>query len=157
MFKLGTAVAAVVAISAGASALAGPFEDGLQAIAAGDYEAAIDIALPAAGTGDANSQELMGIIYAMGLGVEQNYATAFDWYLQASMQGHAGAQSGLGWYYEVGLGVPIDLVQGHMWYALSAAGGDPDAALSLPEIEKKMTAEEITAAQIAAREMSANW
>ena len=96
---------------------------------------------------------MIGVIHAMGLGVPADRGTAFKWYLRAAEQGHAGAQSGVGWYYEVGLGgVEIDLVRAHLWYALSAAGGDPDAALSLPEVEKKMTRAQIARAQAAARD-----
>ena len=35
------------------------------------------------------------------------------------------------------------LVRAYMWYTLSAIGGDPDAAISLEEVVKKMTPEEI--------------
>ena len=36
-----------------------------------------------------------------------------------------------------------DLIRGYAWYVLSAIGGDPDAAISMEEIVKKMTAEQI--------------
>jgi len=65
------------------------------------------------------------------------------------MKGHPGAQSGVGWYYEVGRGMPgPDLVRAYMWYTLSAIGGDPDAAISLEEVVKKMTQDEIDRAHI---------
>jgi hypothetical protein len=35
-----------------------------------------------------------------------------------------------------------------MWYTLSAIGGDPDAAISLEEVIKKMTKEQINDAHI---------
>jgi TPR repeat protein len=57
---------------------------------------------PAARSGNAEAEELIGIMYAMGLGVEQDYERAFEWYLRAAMKGHPGAQSGVAWYYEVG-------------------------------------------------------
>jgi len=85
----------------------------------------------------------------LDLGVEQDYERAFEWYLRSSMKGHAGAQSGIGWYYEVGLGMPApDLTRAYMWYALSTIGGDPDAAISLEEVVKKMTPEQIEKAHI---------
>lgn len=60
------------------------------------------------------------------------------------MKGHPGAQSGIGWYYEVGRGMPApDFVRAYLWYTLSAIGGDPDAAISLEDIERKMTREQI--------------
>ena len=41
-----------------------------------------------------------------------------------------------------------DLVRAYMWYTLSAIGGDPDAAISLEEVVKKMTKEQIDRAHI---------
>ena len=102
---------------------------------------------PAARSGNADAEELIGVMYAMGLGVEQDYRRAFEWYLRSSLKGHPGAQSGIGWYYELGLGMPApDLVRAYMWYVLSAIGGDPDAAISQEEVVKKMTPEQIAEA-----------
>ena len=98
---------------------------------ANKFEAAYHELWPAARSGNADAEELIGIMYAMGLGVEQDYQRAFDWYLRSAMKGHPGAQSGVGWYYELGLGMPEkDLVRAYMWYVLSAIGGDPEAAIS---------------------------
>lgn len=108
-----------------------------------------ELLLPAAQSGNADAEELIGIMYAMGLGVERDDERAFEWYLRSAMKGHPGAQSGVGWYYEIGRGMPApDLVRGYMWYVLSAIGGDPDAAISQEEIVKKMTPEEIERAHI---------
>ena len=104
--------------------------------------------LPAAQAGNADAEELIGVMYAMGLGVERDDRRAFEWYLRASMKAHPGAQSGVGWYYEVGRGVAKDLVRAYMWYVLSAIGGDPDAAISQEEVIKKMSREQIKEAQI---------
>ncbi|WP_093421662.1 tetratricopeptide repeat protein [Tranquillimonas alkanivorans] len=104
---------------------------------------------PAARSGNADAEELIGVMYAMGLGVERDDVRAFEWYLRSAMKGHPGAQSGVGWYYEVGRGMPApDLVRAYMWYTLSAIGGDPDAAISLEEVVKKMTAEQIEKAHV---------
>lgn len=113
------------------------------------FGAAFDALWPLARSGNADAEELIGVMYAMGLGVEQDYERAFEWYLRASMKGHPGAQSGVGWYYEVGLGMPTpDLVRAYMWYVLSAIGGDPDAAISQEEVIKKMTPEQIARAHV---------
>lgn len=105
--------------------------------------------LPAAQSGNADAEELIGVMYAMGLGVPRNDERAFEWYMRSAMRGHPGAQSGVGWYYEVGRGLAApDLVRGYMWYVLSAIGGDPDAAMSQEEIVKKMTPEQIDRAHI---------
>ena len=96
------------------------------------------------GSGNADAEELIGVMYAMGLGVERDDVRAFEWYLRSAMKGHPGAQSGVGWYYEIGRGLPApDLVRAYTWYVLSAIGGDPDAAISQEEVVKKMTAEQI--------------
>lgn len=100
-------------------------------------------------SGNAEAEELIGVMYALGLGVERDDERAFDWYLRASMKGHAGAQSGLGWYYEVGRGIPApDMVRAYLWYALSAIGGDPDALDSLELITPRLTAEERARAEV---------
>ncbi|CTQ48224.1 tetratricopeptide repeat protein [Jannaschia donghaensis] len=114
---------------------------------AGDYVAARAALAPAARSGNAEAEELIGVMYALGLGVERDPVRAFDWYLRSAMKGHPGAQSGVGWYYEVGLGMPApDLIRAYMWYALSAIGGDPDAAISQEEVIRKMSSDQIAKA-----------
>lgn len=124
-------------------------EEGRDLMEAGEFEAAREAFWPAARSGNADAEELIGVMYALGLGVEQDYERAFDWYLRSAMKGHPGAQSGVGWYYEVGLGMPApDLMRAYMWYVLSAIGGDPDAAISQEEVVKKMTQEQIDKAHV---------
>nr|WP_246107391.1 tetratricopeptide repeat protein [Puniceibacterium confluentis] len=111
---------------------------------AGDFTGARIALGPAARSGNADAEELIGVMYALGLGVGQDYVRAFEWYLRAAMKGHPGAQSGVGWYYETGLGLPApDLVRAYLWYRLSTIGGDPDAAVSVTEVERKLTPEQI--------------
>ena len=124
-------------------------EEARDLMEAGKFVEAKEALWPAARSGNADAEELIGVMYAMGLGVERDDERAFEWYLRASLKGHPGAQSGIGWYYEVGRGLPApDLVRAYMWYALSAIGGDPDAAISLEEVVKKMTLEEIEKAHV---------
>ncbi len=118
-------------------------------LVARDWTAAMEVLLPAAQAGNADAEELVGVLYASGLGVERDDVRAFEWYLRASMKGHPGAQSGVGWYYEVGRGMPApDLVRAYLWYVLSTIGGDPDAAISQEEVVKKMTPDQIEKAHI---------
>ena len=115
----------------------------------GKFEEAMEKLLPAARSGNADAEELIGVMYAMGLGVERDDIRAFEWYLRSSLKGHPGAQSGIGWYYEIGRGLPApDLIRAYTWYVLSAIGGDPDAAISQEEVIKKMTSEQIEKAHI---------
>ncbi|MEM1075328.1 MAG: tetratricopeptide repeat protein [Pseudomonadota bacterium] len=133
--------------------LAGPataeLEGARDLMEAGQFQEAYEALWPAARSGNAEAEELIGVMYAMGLGRPRDDQRAFEWYLRSAMKGHPGAQSGVGWYYEVGRGLPAaDLVRAYMWYTLSAIGGDPDAAISLEEVVKKMTADEIDKAHI---------
>ena len=105
--------------------------------------------IPAARSGNADAEELIGVMYAMGLGVERDDIRAFEWYLRSAMKGHPGAQSGVGGYYEIGRGVPApDLIRAYMWDVLYAIGGDPDAAISQEEVVKKMSSDQIEKAHI---------
>ena len=143
--KLLTAMAALI-LAAGLPAIA-DIEKARDLMEAGKFEQAMQAFLPAARSGNADAEELIGVMYAMGLGVERDDIRAFDWYLRASLKGHAGAQSGIAWYYEVGRGMPApDLVRAYAWYVLSAIGGDPDAAISQDEVKKKMSQAQITQA-----------
>lgn len=136
-------------LSFGSVAALADVKEGLRLMKADQFEAAMAEFRPAAAAGNADAEELIGVMYAMGLGVEKDDRRAFEWYLRAAMKGHPGAQSGVGWYYEVGRGIEApDLVRAYMWYVLSAIGGDPDAAMSQEEIVKKMTAEQIEQADI---------
>jgi len=135
--------AAFLALPLAAPALA-DIEAARDMMEAGEFAAARAALAPAARSGNADAEELIGVMYAMGLGVPRDDVRAFEWYLRASMKGHPGAQSGIGWYYEVGRGLPApDLVRAYLWYALSAIGGDPDAAISLEDVTRRMSAEEI--------------
>jgi len=119
-------------------------EEARDLMEAGQFEAARQALWPAARSGNAEAEELIGVMYALGLGVAQDYERAFEWYLRSAMKGHAGAQSGVGWYYELGLGMPApDLVRAYLWYVLSTIGGDPDAAISQEELRRKMTQDEV--------------
>ena len=121
------------------------------------FEEAYELLLPAAQSGNADAEELIGVMYAMGLGRERDDVRAFDWYMRASLKGHPGAQSGIGWYYEVGRGLPApDLVRAYAWYTLSAMGGDPDAAISQEEVAKRMNTNDIERALLLVSDY-ANW
>ncbi|MFA8440781.1 tetratricopeptide repeat protein [Yoonia sp.] len=116
---------------------------------AGEYAEARALFEVYARSGNAEAEELIGVMYALGLGVARDDARAFDWYLRASLKGHAGAQSGLGWYYEVGRGIPApDMVRAYLWYALSAIGGDPDALDSLELITPRLSSDERAQAEL---------
>ena len=138
-----TARALIIATLLWAAPAKADMEDARDLMEAGQFEQARALFEIYARSGNADAEELIGVMYALGLGVEKDDVRAFDWYLRSSLKGHPGAQSGLGWYYEVGRGLPApDYVRAYLWYALSAIGGDVDAPDSLEELSPKLTAEE---------------
>jgi hypothetical protein len=96
---------------------------------------------------DAGEQNNLGVMYAQGQGVPQDYAQAVKWYRLAADQGYASAQYNLGGMYYLGQGVPQDYVQAHKWYNLSAASGDADAFKFRDDVASKMTPAQIAEAQ----------
>lgn len=120
-----------------------------QMMSAGRFEDARAEIQDAVRTGNAEAEEMMGVMYGLGLGLEQDDRRSFEWYLRAAMKGHPGAQSGIAWYYEAGRGIPApDPVRAYMWYALSAIGGDVDAAANLENLARKMSETDIEEAHV---------
>ena len=62
----------------------------------------------------------LGLMYAQGQGVEQDFARALDCYQQAAERGVAQAQSNLAVMFAHGQGVPQDFSQAHKWYRAAA-------------------------------------
>lgn len=145
-FSRCTLLSLLMLMSAGLQA---DVDKGIRLMKENKFDAAMEELRVSAASGNATAEELVGVMYALGLGVERDDRRAFEWYLRSAMKGHPGAQSGVGWYYEVGRGIEApDLVRAYMWYVLSAIGGDPDAAISQEEVIKKMTPEQIREAEI---------
>lgn len=80
--------------------------------------------LQAAEQGDASAQYDLGVMYAEGHGVPQDYAEAATWYQKAADQGHADAQINLGDMYCDGKGVSQDYAEAFKWFRKAAEQGD---------------------------------
>jgi TPR repeat protein len=111
------------------SAQAGPtVRSAVAAMARQNYVAAARDLAPIAQRGNPEAQAYMGYLYAMGLGVPQDYTQAAIWYHRAADQGHSGAQYELGLLYDKGQGVPQNVIQAEKWLILAAAAA-PKAAI----------------------------
>lgn len=66
----------------------------------------------------------LGVRYALGEGVEQNFEMARVCWKQAASSDHPGAQYNLGQMYETASGVERDLAEAAGWYGRAALGGD---------------------------------
>src|SRR5664280_2065138 len=77
-----------------------------------------------AASGDAAAQCGLGLMYAKGRGVRQDYAQAAAWFRKAAEQGSASAQFVLGVLYRYGEGVPQDYAQAVVWVRKAAEQGN---------------------------------
>jgi localization factor PodJL len=84
-----------------------------------------------AAAGDALAQYRLGALYAMGKGVERDYARAEPLLRAAAEAGLAEAQFDLGVLFENGLGLAADPAAAATWYRKAAAQGSAEAALNL--------------------------
>jgi TPR repeat protein len=80
-----------------------------------------------ASQGIAKSQFKLGVMYALGQGVRQDYSEAVIWFRKAAVQGNADAQCILGDAYDEGQGVKQDYAEAMKWYRLAADQGDANA------------------------------
>src|SRR5262245_43310762 len=74
-------------------------DEGIRAYNNGDYATAFGEFLSSAQQGNATAQEYLGVMYAKGQGVPQDYGQAIQWYQRAAQQGDASAQFNLGVMY----------------------------------------------------------
>ena len=65
--------------------------------------------------GDACGQYMVGLTYANGDGVDQDYETAMIWFRRSAEQEHANAMFYLGSMYQYGNCGPIDFNQAKKW------------------------------------------
>ena len=112
-------------------ALSADFNAGYRAYKKGDYVTALKEWRPLAEQGLADAQFFLGLMYASGRGVPQDYKEAEKWYSLAAEKGQADAQFFLGGMYDKGEGVPQDYKEAVKWYRLAAGQGDSDAQFFL--------------------------
>ena len=105
-------------------AMAGPLEDGRAAYQRGDYGMAMRLLRSPRANHVAEAQRDMGLMYAQGQGVKQDFAQALIWFRKAADQGDDLAQFFLGVMYRDGNGVPKDDAKALAWYRKSADQGD---------------------------------
>ncbi len=106
----------------------------------------------AAAQGYANAQAYLGLLYANGQGVPQDFVQARQWFEKAAAQGLATAQYNLGMLYDNGYGVPRDVVQAHKWYYLAGWNGNKKATGRRGLLAILMTPAQLAEAQKLARE-----
>jgi len=104
--------------------------------------------------GDPPAQYALGVHYAFGDGVRQNYAEAVRWFSRAADEGHVTSQATLGAYYMVGRGVTVDLTKAYFWAYLASVGGDNGSKLRVEKLSSQIPRSQILALQRQANERS---
>ena len=87
--------------------------------------------------GNAAAQYNLGVMYAKGQGVSQDYAAAAGWFRKAADQGYADAQNNLGVMYDNGTGVAQDYAAAVSWYRKAADQGYAFAQFELGKMYAK--------------------
>ena len=106
--------------------------------------------------GDADAQFQLGVRYAVGSDVAQDYSEAARWFSAAAEQGHILAQSNMGAYYWAGRGVEKDLNKAYFWALLAQSGGDDASRVRVPFLASRLSETEILADQNQANEWFKN-
>ena len=128
------------------------FQKGLTSYESGDFATALSEWTPLAKQGYAVAQYNLGLMYADGQGVLQDYKTAAKWYRLSAEQGFASAQTNLGYMYNNGYGVLQDYVRAHMWFNIAASSGDKNAPKNRDTVAERMNSSQVGTAQTLARE-----
>jgi TPR repeat protein len=101
---ISVSLALMFELAINAPAIAG-FDEGVDAHQAGNFATALREFRPLAKNGEPASQFSLGVMYANGQGVAQDYKEAVNWYRKAAEQGDERAQYNLGVMYAIGQGV----------------------------------------------------
>src|SRR5579885_395781 len=122
--------------------------DAVAAYNRGDFDAALKAFRPAAEKGQVLAAYMLGLMYANGQGVAENYPEALQWLRKAGEQGEAKAQFAVGVIYFKGLGTPKNDAEAFKWYRRAADQGLAVAQFNLGAMYAKgqsVTADPVTA------------
>jgi len=95
--------------------------------------------------GDARAEYALGMRYANGTDVKQDYRQAKQWFLKAAEQGHIGAQEKVAASYFQGRGSPQDYGKAYFWGLLAQAGGDQTSRQIVMNCAAHLTPAQISA------------
>ncbi len=107
------------------------FAEGVQAYREHHYALALKEIAPLARAGNADAQQLLGLMYYTGSGVQRDYKQAFEWHYKAALQGVPAAEYVIGAMYYTGNTVPQDQKLAVTWFRKAAEHGQADAQYAL--------------------------
>ena len=100
--------------------------------------------------GDARAEYALGMRYANGTDVKQDYRQAKQWFLKAAEQGHIAAQEKVAASFFQGRGSPQDYSRAYFWALLAQAGGDETSRQIVMNCAAHLTPSQIAAEHKAA-------
>jgi len=103
--------------------------------------------------GDAKAQNNLGVMYAKGQGVDQDFKEAVKWYQKAADQGDAMAQTSCAVMYYKGEEVEQNYVTAYAWCNIAATNGGEVAKEDKSIFAKEMDPEQIAEAEELVKEM----
>lgn len=106
-------------------------EKGLIAYNQGDFKTAYKLTIPYARDGHPVALNLLGMMYELGQGVNQDTQKSIVYYRQAADKGDLYAQFNLGVSYDSGKGVPQNFREAVKWYKRAAIQGASFAQYNL--------------------------
>ena len=101
--------------------------------------------------GNRKAMHNLAVAYAQGLGGKKNLTEALSWFLRAASLGYVDSQFNLAVLYERGDGVQQSLVDAYKWYAIAGAQGDAESMAKTDALRTQLPAQDVAAAQRAAR------
>jgi hypothetical protein len=98
-----------------------------------------------ANQGDARAEYALGMRYANGTEVKQDYRQAKQWFVRAAEQGHVRAQEKVAASFFQGRGGPQDYAKAYYWGLLAQAGGDETSRQIVMSCADHLTPSQIAA------------
>lgn len=99
-------------------------ESGIAAFQAQNYTTALNLLTPIAQQGNDEAQCILGCLYQLGQGVEQDQALATFWYQQAAKQGNGLAANNLAGLIWMGYeSMAPNRLEAAKWYEIARAQG----------------------------------
>ena len=131
-------------------------DQALQLSVKGEHVAAIALFQQAAEQGNRPAQYYLGLYYARGESVDQDFGKAFHWLERASLGGHPKAMYHLGEMYVHGDGVAVDHVKAMAWFWTATTLGERYAEKRLRAVAPRLDQNEIADAKVLSKELYSN-
>lgn len=107
------------------------FADAKRAFDKGDYATALAQATPLAKAHHADAENLLGEMYASGLGVPKDFTKAIALYRQAAAKGDGDGLNNMGMMFATGRGVDLKEAEAVKWFRKAALKGNVNAMYNM--------------------------